>query len=317
MSATGKRLDKIEASLTPQAAFLVWLAEVKEYPSISAFATALKDAPDSSYPMYRLPHAVAQAVEHTHKGENPEAIYRAVRQPVQDVAFLYSLHGDCNIRLMEDWRAMCLQIALAASHLGRLFEHETPQRDELAGTRHIALTGITELWEWDAAIRLLGDRYFGGESPLYPAWAEELTAICEQAETMATLYNEHLDWPAYLAETPAKPAAANRAKAGRQPKNPTILVPAEPIDLDALRRQTQAGGRELARHLVAMAQAEALRFMDEPRAALALGQRRRWPGPDSAPAAPGLLAPARLPSQHSRRIAVTRLRAARRSPPVR
>jgi hypothetical protein len=49
------------------------------------------------------------------------------------------------------------------------------------------------------------------------------------------------------------------------------------FNLEALRGQTQAGGRELARHIVAMAQAEALCFMDEPRAALALVKRRLWP----------------------------------------
>jgi hypothetical protein len=230
------------------------------------------DAPESHYPLYRLPRQVEEAVRHAMNGERPEAVNRAVRQAVQDVAFLYILHGDCNIRLMADWRAICLQIALARSHLARLYEHEVPKADELARTRHLTLAGVTELWEWDAAIRLLADCYFGGESPLYPAWAEQLAAMGEQAETLATLYNEHLDWLGYLADV---------AKPGKKGRTKVQALPAEPIDLDALRSQTEAGGKDLARHLVAMAQAEALRFMDEPRQALALVKRRLWPEPVS------------------------------------
>ncbi len=49
--------------------------------------TALKDAPESSYPMYRLPHQVEEAVRAARKGEKPEAIHRAVRQAVRTVLF--------------------------------------------------------------------------------------------------------------------------------------------------------------------------------------------------------------------------------------
>ena len=89
---------------------------------------------------------------------------------------------------------------------------------------------------------------------------------------------EHLEWLAFLAARDAKVVSIS----GRRRKASPAAVPAEPIDLEVLRIQTQAGGKELARHIVAMAQAEVLRFMDEPRAALALVKRRLWPEDDRA-----------------------------------
>jgi hypothetical protein len=237
-TASDKRLDKIAAHLTPQEAFLVWLQEVNQYPTMSAYATALKDAPEASWPMYRLPQQVREAVRLAHKGASPEVLARAERQAVKDVVFLYHVHSECNTWLMADWRSLCLQ-ALAASHLGRLFAHEIPKRDELTLTRRVALVGLTELWEWEAAVRILADRYFDGESPLFPAWAEQLSAMCAEAETLAKLYNEQLDWLAFLATKPSAtmpPAGGPKTRRRRQAE--TVLVAAESIDLDALRVQT-------------------------------------------------------------------------------
>jgi hypothetical protein len=272
-SSTSKRLDKLESALTPQAAFLVWWAEVQQYPTMPAYATALKDAPESAYPLALLPHRVEEAVRAAHKGEKPEIVWPLVRQAVQDVVFLYYVHSQCNTQLMEDWRAYCLQIALGASHLARLFEHEIPRRDEASLARTIARTALTELLEWEGAVQVLADRYFGGQSPLYPALAAQLAGLVHEAETMATLYNEHLDWLVFLAEKPAP----TKGKVGRKKGASTGPIPAEPIDLDALRTTTQAGGTELARHIVAMAQAEMYSFMGEPRKGLALMKRRLWP----------------------------------------
>jgi hypothetical protein len=270
-SATEKRLDKIEASLTPQAAFLVWLAEAHEHPTMTAHATALKDAPDTSFPLYRLPDQVEQAVRLAHKGEKPEVINRAERRAVKDVVLLYYLHSETNLRLMADWRAICLQVALATSHLGHLFRADTPDAKDLTLGRQLTGIGLTELLEWDAAVRTLAARYFGGQTPLYPAWATQLTAMVAEAEQIAELCNDHLEWLAFLAED---------AKPTRNAKRGSATPPAEVIALDALQVQAEAGGRELTRHIVAMAKAEALRFMGESRQAYALVRARLWPEAD-------------------------------------
>jgi hypothetical protein len=271
-SATDKRLDKIEANLTPQAAFLLWLPEAQQYPTMTAHATALKDAPDSSYPLYRLPQQVETAVRAAHKGEKPEVISRAVRQSVRDVAYLYYLHSEVNTRLMGEWRGMCLQVALAASHLGPVFRTDTPDPEALAWAHRITRTGLAELLEWEAATRILAMRSFGGQTPLYPAWAEQLAAMVTEAEQITALFNDHLDRLAFLAEN-AHATTRTSTKKRKQVLTPLV----ESIDLDALRIQAQAGGKELARHIVAMAQAEALRFMGENHQALALVKARLWP----------------------------------------
>jgi hypothetical protein len=158
-------------------------------------------------------------------------------------------------------------VALAASHLGHVFRADTPDPKELDLARHLTAMGLSELLEWDAAIQMLAARYFGGQTPLYPSWAQQLTAMVAEAAQITELFNDHMEWLAFLAED-AKPTR----KAKRVP-----TPPAAPIDLETLRAQSEAGGRELAHHIVAMAKAEALRFMGESRQAYALVRARLWP----------------------------------------
>jgi hypothetical protein len=267
-TTTERRVDTIAASLTPQAAFLVWLAEAHQHPTMSAHATALKDAPDTSFPLYRLPDEVEHAVRGSMKGEKSEVTHRAERRAVKDVVLLYYLHSETNIRLMADWRAICLQVALAASHLGHLFRVDVPDPKDLALGRQLTGMGLAELLEWDAAVRTLAARYFGGQTPLYLAWATQLASMLAEAEQITTLFNDHMDWLTYLAED---------GKPTRKAKREQATPPAEAIDLEALKAQAETGGQELARHIVAMEKAEALRFIGESRQAYALVKARLWP----------------------------------------
>jgi hypothetical protein len=59
MSATGRRrIDKIAGSLTPRQAVLLWLEEAAQSASLREYVLAIKDGPDSAFPMFRLPDQV-------------------------------------------------------------------------------------------------------------------------------------------------------------------------------------------------------------------------------------------------------------------
>ena len=63
MSSVGRRrLDKIEASLTPRQAVLLWLDEASRFGSMRAYVSSLQGQPTSAFPLFRLPEQVEQLV---------------------------------------------------------------------------------------------------------------------------------------------------------------------------------------------------------------------------------------------------------------
>jgi hypothetical protein len=56
LSATGRRrIEKIEGSLTPRQAVLLWLEEASQSASLREYVLSIKDGPDSGFPLFRLP----------------------------------------------------------------------------------------------------------------------------------------------------------------------------------------------------------------------------------------------------------------------
>ena len=48
------RLDKVETSLTPAQAVLLWMQEAHAFGSMRAYAEWVVEQPAASYPLYRL-----------------------------------------------------------------------------------------------------------------------------------------------------------------------------------------------------------------------------------------------------------------------
>jgi hypothetical protein len=271
MTTSQRRLDHLEASLSPREAVLRWMAEAHQYPTVAAYMDSLQDAPITKYPMMRLPDQVAQAVRTARKGEKAEVITRAERTAVQEVAFLFYLQLQVNTRLWADWRAMCLHLAYVASALGHLCADDDPTEADSTKVRQHALDTVREFFQWDIAIRKLAARYYGGASPLFPAQAEQLAAALQHAEQVVMIFNDHLDYLAWQRTVSGK----GNAK-GKKRKLPLLSV--EPINLEGLRQAITPAGVDLARHIVVMAQAEAAEFLGETRQALALVRAHLWPG---------------------------------------
>jgi hypothetical protein len=268
MSRAGdRRLEKIAQALSPQEAVLLWMAEARQYPTVAAYMDSLKDAPDTKYPMMRLPDQVAQAVRTARKGEKSEVITRAERKAVREVAFLFYLQLQLNTRLWADWRALCLHLAYVASELRHLCaDDDEPSEAELGRVRQHAIDAVLEFLQWDIAIGKIAARYYGGASPLFPAQAEQLAASLQSAEQVVTIFNDHLDYLTW-----------QRRESGKGKRRKLPPLPVEPINLDELKAVITPAGIELARHIVVMAQAEAAEFLGETRQALALVRTRLWP----------------------------------------
>jgi hypothetical protein len=266
MTTGGRRLDKLEGSLSPSEAVLLWMVEAHQYPTVSAYMDSLKDAPDTRYPMMHLPEQVAQAVRTARKGEKPEVIRRAERTAVREVAFLFYLQLQVNTRLWGDWRAMCLHLAYTASELRHRCTDDNPSVADLTDARQRAGDTLSEFLQWEIAIRKIAARYYAGMSPLFPQHARMLAAALQHAAQVVTIFNDHRDYLTWVRTQKAM---------GKHRTSPPL--PVAPIDLDGLESAITPAGIDLARHIVVMAQAEAAEFLGETRQALALVRSHLWP----------------------------------------
>ncbi len=257
-----RRLDKVAAALSPQQAVLLWLQEAHQYGTVKAYFASFNEVPFERYPLVVIPGQVREAVRAAMTKVKPDAISRAERNAVREVAFLLHLVHEFNMRLWGDWRAMCLQLALVTMEMKDLLQDEAATPADYAEARERAIDAAAELLQWEIAIDQVVGRYFGGTSPIFPTQAHMLAEMVGHAEFVLTTFNEHLEWLATY---------------GAKNQRGKVIGPASPIDLAGLRRELLPAGVDLARHIVVMAKVEASRFMGETQEALGLLRARLWP----------------------------------------
>lgn len=263
MSAAEKRLDRVAARLHPREAFLVWMAEAHQHPSLPAYVLSLKDAPDEAFPLYRLPDRVERMVMDTLKGQKPLDLELAIRTAVRDMVFYFELHQEVNVRLLQDWRAMGLNLVVAVGQVSRLIHDEAPNAKHLDWARERVENAALEFLLWQGVAQQIGQRYLGGTSPLFPEMEERLSELVGQAERAVGLYNDQVEWVKYL-------QTEGHKKGKRHP------LP-QPLDFAALREDVQPAVHRLAGMTVDMARAKAAEFMGERRTAAEIIRRRMWP----------------------------------------
>ena len=75
-----RRLARLEGTLTPRVATLLWLTEAHSFSSLPAYVAWLVDQPASAAPLYRVPEAAETGVRAALRGEKHDAVERAARE---------------------------------------------------------------------------------------------------------------------------------------------------------------------------------------------------------------------------------------------
>src|SRR5688572_29696471 len=85
MTARKSRIDKLEHSLTPKEAAILWMEEAHKIESLPAYASSLIGKPNAAFPLYRLTEQVEADVRRRFKGDDLQDIDWEVRHRVRDV----------------------------------------------------------------------------------------------------------------------------------------------------------------------------------------------------------------------------------------
>jgi len=273
--AAGRRLAKLEGSLSPKASVLLWLGEAHAFPDLPAYTRSLLDRPEAEWPLAQIGERVEAAVRGARQGEARKAVEWAVHHQIRDAFFLFELILHINLETVEAVDREGLRLGLLTYEMRCLeLEGEIPEyRDH-----PYAGLSLTERWqEWREAISafmsglygaqetrlLLESRYLDGHACLFPELAEDWATLHERAEGLAGVIG-------LLSAIEGHPAAQGRK--GR--------AKSSGIDLEALRRASRATAPAGAAYLVDTARCATVDLLGDAKAAVTIMERRlRATGP--------------------------------------
>jgi hypothetical protein len=191
-----QRLQRVETSLTPKQAVLLWLKETLEL-GFRGFFEKILTSPSDQLPRARISQNVAKAVRETltTQGMGPEVIARAVREAQKEADFLIVL-----IRgLQKDVQLTC---ELNAPYVVLLYEKLQRMREQIVrGSgfeptawglwRGVLVRRLTEVWRLRETIKEISERYFEHHSLLFPederCLNEQICRLEELAEHCNTM----------------------------------------------------------------------------------------------------------------------------------
>ena len=266
-----RRLAKLEGTLTPKAATLLWLTEAHGFSTLRTYVAWLIDQPASAAPLVRVPEAAEGGVRAALRGEKHDAVERAVREAVRQAVFLVELVIRLNTAAEAAIRILGLRYAALFWQL-RAISAEA-QLETAGPSRGMSRerTARWSAWRWAVANLIenlylaeetrahLERRYLERTSTLFPDLAADWQALREQAERLAGLRD-------VVGPTSMKVDGAHRRR-GRSPGRPTI-------DLRPLRAAARDRAPEEAASLVDAGRAAALDALGDTDGAAAIVERR-------------------------------------------
>jgi len=175
-----RRLDKVEAALTPTQRILAWLDEAHAYGSLSAYVDSLLDKPPDEFPVNRLANDAATATRAALRGKPAETVGTAVRTALRATIFRFQLVLRINVVAHETIDRETLIYAVFAGQLALLAGENRQERltDEphlrrLAQCRDITISRVDGWRAAQEARSIAEERYLGGRAALFPDTARD------------------------------------------------------------------------------------------------------------------------------------------------
>lgn len=198
-----RRVTKLEYALAARDSVLLWLDEVRRYPSLVDYLRATVDRPDyGGEPLARILERVVTSVGDRTKGTDAAEAQRAIRQESRDAVFLYALVVELNQAawdLTRDWAP----IALALTAQLRCLAADALSSDVTARLADAAAAAAVDRgWQawWVSATEMVNEvdaaavaqaeveaRYFNGRSALFLDAAEGLASTHALADRVSQL----------------------------------------------------------------------------------------------------------------------------------
>ena len=188
------RIERVETSLTPKQAAILWLQEMSNFPNLQEYTFYLKDKPEEAAPLYRLPNQMEQAVRQAMKGRPEAEIWPTVRLAVRDVAFLVYIVLTANERAMNqrrEWALLHVAFAewLNGMILRKIYNKRHQSKEHIKNWGVAAEHRLVELYGFQSFINVISERYFDGSQILFQDVVDDLKDIIKHLEGLVDLFN--------------------------------------------------------------------------------------------------------------------------------
>ncbi len=190
-----KRINKLQVSLTPKQAAILWLQEINKFPNLNEYVDFLRTQPEGNTPLERLPNQVEQAVREAMKGRPKGEVWTAVRLAVRDVAFLVHLVLNVNQRAMSkerEWNLLRMALAhwLHSLILERFYCKHHEGKDQIRSWTEGVENSLIELYSYQNAVDSISKYYLDGCQVLFPEVSEHLKIVTKLVENQVELFND-------------------------------------------------------------------------------------------------------------------------------
>jgi hypothetical protein len=189
-----RRLEKLEASLTPTQLVLRWLGEAHAHGSLVAYVTSILDDPPEAFPLNRLAREAAAAARAGPGRRVREQTDAAVRTALQQTVFRFELAVRINVFTHELLDREALVQAVITGHLALLASEpakprvaEPFHRERVGVARDLALRRVIELHAAQEARLLAEARYLDGHSALFPDGLQAWDTQVHETERLAVM----------------------------------------------------------------------------------------------------------------------------------
>jgi hypothetical protein len=210
-----KRLIRIEASLTPKQAVLLWLRQECRNKTTSEYARWLIQQPPAASPRWKVEKQVVEAIRAAMQAQDPHRIYHALRQVQMQTDFLILLVIRTNCVILDQSQVRWLKMALLYENLRNavLSRHEASKEAEVLSEWATRVRQIVaELLSLQAASDLIQEKQFDGECILMKDVIEELKQQTTIAQNMLASYDK-------VASVACKPELATNSQNLREAVN--------------------------------------------------------------------------------------------------
>jgi hypothetical protein len=189
-----KRLTRIETSLTPKQAVLLWLKEAQQL-DLKELLEKSFTCPMHEAPPVRIPEMVEKAVCDTlsKKGMKPESIAHAALEAWKQADFLFVLLCDVQQEVMSFSFQNCPYVLLLHEKLCRMLEHfcedETFDPEAWDMWRMVLIDRLTSAWLLRETIKKVSEKYYDNSPLLFSGDENGFNRSIDSLETLANRYN--------------------------------------------------------------------------------------------------------------------------------
>jgi hypothetical protein len=233
-----RRLEKVEAALTPTQRVLAWLDEAHNWGTLSAYVDSLLDKSPDDFPINRLSADAAGATRGALRGKPADTVGTAVRNAVRATVFRFHLVLRINVVTHETIDRETLIYAALAGQLALLGKGDRPERladdghlSRLAQSRDIAMSRVDHWLAVQQARSLAEERYLDGRAALFPNTAADEGERLKASMELAIMADAMADLDGLSQFEPTEPGVI-AARAGELVAD--LVAPARATTLDQL-----------------------------------------------------------------------------------